>query len=302
MAPSSDNIATFVEVVRRQSLSAAARRLALPKSTVSRRLARLEQELHTKLLHRDARKVTLTPAGRRFYEAVASAVDVLDAAVGALERSSTEPSGAVRVTAPPDLGRMLLAPMFVAFLKQYPDISLELIFTNRFVGLVEEGVDLAVRAGRVTEPNLIARRLCASELQLAVAPKLELPHTGADEVRSLTRAPFVLYRALGRTQTIRLEQGVARRRRSLELAITGQVSVDDYAAMAELVAAGQGVGLMPSLHVQEGAEAGRLVRLFPTWSWRASHIYLVSATRQQPERVRLLVEFLSRAFQEVATV
>jgi DNA-binding transcriptional LysR family regulator len=300
--PSTDNIATFVEVVRRQSLSAAARRLSLPKSTVSRRLMRLEQELHAKLLHRDARKVTLTPVGRRFYESVASAVDALDAAVSALEQSSTEASGLVRVTAPPDLGRMLLAPMFVAFSKQYPDISLDLIFTNRMVGLADEGVDVAVRAGRVTQPELFARRLCASELQLAKPARLALPQLNEADVRSLEKVPFVLYRALGRSQTIRLEQGAAKRRKSVELTVSGSVSVDDYAAMAELVAAGQGVALMPSLHVQEGMEAGRLSRVFPSWSWRASHIYLVTATREQPERVRLLVEFLSRALQQVATV
>jgi DNA-binding transcriptional LysR family regulator len=303
VGPSSDNIATFVEVVRRQSLSAAARRLALPKSTVSRRLLRLEQDLHTKLLHRDARKVTLTTAGRRFYDSVAAAVDALDAAVGALERSSTDPAGRVRVTAPPDLGRRVLAPMFVAFLKQYPEISLDLTFTNRMLDLAEEGIDLAVRAGRMTQAALIVRRLCASELQLAAAPSFSLTELDPEDVRSLTRVPFVLYRALGGTQTIRLEQGgPTKRRRSVELSVTGRVSVDDYAALAELVAAGQGLGLMPSLHVQEGTDAGRLARVLPGWAFHSSHIYLVSATREQPERVRLLAEFLSRSFQAVATV
>ena len=302
MRPSSDNIATFVEVVRRQSLSAAARRLALPKSTVSRRLLRLEQDVRAQLLHRDARKLALTPAGRRFYEAVAAPVDALSAALGALEQSSSEPAGKVRVTAPPDLGRRVLAPMFVAFLKQYPEISLELSFTNRMVDLAEEGIDLAVRAGRVVQPELIARRLCASELQLAASPSLALPELDARDIHSLERVPFVLYRAAGAQQKLRLEHTAGKRRRALELAVTGRISVDDYAAMAELVAAGQGVGLMPSLHLQEGVDAGRLMRVLPDWAWRASHIYLVSVTRQQPERVRLLADFLGRAFQNVASV
>src|SRR5690242_10260912 len=116
MPPSADNIATFVEVVRHQSLSAAARSQNLPKSTVSRRLMRLEEELHAKLLHRDARRITLTAAGRRFYEAVSGAVDALESAVAQLEQQSLEPRGTVRLTAPSDLGRMVLSPMFVQFL------------------------------------------------------------------------------------------------------------------------------------------------------------------------------------------
>lgn len=296
-----DNIATFVEVVRKGSLAAAARRLALPKSTISRRVLRLEQQLATKLLHRDARKLTLTSTGKRFYEAVFKAVDTLDSATRELEKESSEPSGVIRLTAPADLGRMILSSMFVAFLRRFPDIVLDVTLTNRFVDLPQEGVDLAVRAGRVTQPALIARRLCVAELELAVA------HSAASKwqelpLAELARAPFVLYRAEGSSQTIRLEQAGARRKKPVELSVTGRVNVDDYAVVSELVAAGQGIGLMPSLHVQEGVQAGKLSRIFPGWAARAAPIYLVSAGRQQPERVRLLAEFLVEAFSHVPRV
>jgi DNA-binding transcriptional LysR family regulator len=296
-----ENIATFVEVVRKGSLSAAARRLALPKSTISRRMLRLEQQLATKLLHRDARKLTLTPTGKRFYEAVFKAVDALDSATLELEQSSSEPSGVIRLTAPPDLGRMVLSTMFVAFLKRFPDIALDVTLTNRFVDLAQEGIDLAVRAGRVTQPELIARRLCAAELQLGVARSAAAKWSELD-LSELEQAAFVLYRAEGARQSIRLEQTGPKRRKPVELTVTGRVNVDDYAVLAELVAAGQGVGLMPSLHVQEGVQAGRLTRIFPNWASRASQIYLVSAGRQQPERVRLLAEFLVEAFSQVPRV
>lgn len=302
MLSSTDNIATFVEVVRRRSLSAAARKLELPKSTVSRRLSRLEQQLQSQLLQRDARRVSLTQAGKRFYDSVASAVDTLELAVSEQREQSRAPSGMVRVSAPPDLGRRVLAPMFVAFLKQYPLISLDLIFTSRLVDLVEEGVDLAVRAGRVTEGQLVARPLCASELQLAVGSSHALAGLNDDDPRSLAALPFVLHRTQGRTQLLRLESGQGKRRRVVEVSVSGRVSVDDYAALSELVAAGQGVGLLPRLHVQEGLEAGRLRRILPGWSARASQIYLVSISRQKPERVRLLSQFLISAFASVEAV
>ena len=91
-------------------------------------------------------------------------------------------------------------------------------------------------------------------------------------------------------------------RKAIELTVQGRVNVDDYAALAELVAAGQGVGLMPAIHVREGVAAGRLVHLFPEWSSRAQNVYMVYPTRQQPERVRLLTEFLLAAFAEHASV
>lgn len=308
MPPSADNIATFVEVVRRQSLSAAARSLGLPKSTVSRRLVRLEQELHSQLLQRDARKIVLSSAGRRFYQSVVSAVDALAAAVSQAEQSSSEPRGTIRLTAPTDLGRMVLAPMFVAFLERHPDISLDLVLTNRTVDLVQEGIDLAVRAGRV-EGNLIARKLCESTLQLAASAG-HAEKNAFDAIRKLAEQPFVLHRASGDSQIIKLERdegarasrGARSSRNAVELTVQGRINVDDYAALAELVAAGQGVGLMPAIHVREGVAAGRLTRIFPEWSSRAQNVYLVYATRQQPERVRLLTESLLTAFAEHASV
>jgi DNA-binding transcriptional LysR family regulator len=295
--PSADSIATFVDVVRHESLSGAARSLGVPKSTVSRRLMRLEAELHNKLLHRDARKITLTPAGRRFYEAVVSAVDALDAAVSALEDSSREPRGTIRITAPPDLGRMVLAPMLVAFLERHAEIAVDLMLTSRVVDLAQEGVDLAVRASRVVKGALIARKLCDSELQLAASSK-RAPAVG--DPRGLEQQEFVLYRASGRTQSMRLEQG--KRGKSLEVNARGRLSVDDYAALAELVAAGRGVGLMPAIHVRDGVQSGRLVRLFPEWSAPAVQVCLVYPSRQRPERVRLLAEFLLDAFARVDCV
>lgn len=292
MRADKDNIATFVEVIRRDSLASAARHLGVPKSTVSRRLARLEEQLDTKLVHRDARRITPTPEGTRFYESVVDAVDVLDTAVASIEERTTTPSGTIRVTAPSDLGRMVLIEELAKFLERYPDISLDLVFTNRFVDLVQERVDLALRAGLVTEPNLIARKLLASDFRLAAHPANDID---CDDITGLEAYPFVLYRKRGQTQVLRLEKGSGDAHETVELTVSGRVNVDDYSAMVELVAAGQGVGLMPELHVTEGEKAGKLVRVFPEWVLPAPPIHLVYSTRQLPERVRLLIDFLCEA-------
>jgi len=281
-----------VEVIRRNSLAAAARHLGMPKSTVSRRLARLEEQLGTKLVHRDARRITPTPEGTRFYDSVVDAIDVLDTAVATIEKNTTEPRGTIRITAPSDLGRMLLLHELVRFLELYPDISIDLVFTNRFVDLVQERIDLAVRAGRVTDPNLIARKLLPSDFQLAAHPENDIE---CEDITELEAYPFVLYRRRGQTQVLRLEKGSGDDHETVELTVSGRVNVDDYTAMVELVAAGQGIGLMPELHVAEGEKAGRLVRIFADWILPAPPIHLVYSTRQLPERVRLLIDFLCGA-------
>jgi len=295
--PSADNIATFVEVVRQQSLSGAARRLGLPKSTVSRRISRLEQDLRSQLLHRTVRSITLTAAGKAFFEAASGPIDALETALVELSQASREPRGTVRLTAPADLGRMLLTTLLVAFLERYPEIALELIFTNRMVDLVHEGVDLAVRAGKAPGQDLIARRLCDSELQLAANPGLA---AGIEHPKQLEQLPFVL-RTPGRSATFRLERA-GKRNQSMELTVSGRVSVDDYASLLEWVAEGHGVGLMPAIHVREGVKAGSLVRVLPEWFARTAPVYLVSTSRRQPERVRLLAEFLREEFEKLPHV
>lgn len=279
-----------MEVVRRDSLAAAARQLGVPKSTVSRRLKRLEEQLGIELVNRETRAVSATPEGMRFFEAVVDAIDELDHAVATVEQSTTEPRGTVRVTTPSDLGRMLVIPALVAFLERYPDIALDLVVTNRFVDLVQERVDLAVRAGPVHEPHLIARKLRPASFVLACSPGRDV---ACDDVTEIARHPFVLYRKRGQTQVIRLERSVAGHEESVELTVSGSVNVDDYGAMVELVAAGRGIGHMPSLHADEGARQGRLVHLFPQWSTPGMPVQLVYSSRHQPERVRVLIEYLT---------
>jgi DNA-binding transcriptional LysR family regulator len=301
VAASADDITTFVAVVRGQSLSSAGRKLGLPKSTVSRRLMRLEQDVRARLLHRDARKVTLTPAGRRFFDAVAGAVDSIDTALTSLDQTTKEPRGSLRITAPIDLGRMLLSPMLVAFLERYPEISLDVAFTNRVVDLVQEGFDLAVRAGKQGASTLIARQLCESELQLAVASAQESRFQDED-IRSLERQAFVLHQAARYAQTVSLQRQGTKRSKSVELHVHGRLNVDDYAGLAELVAAGHGVGVLPAVHVREGVQHKRLARIYPEWSVRAQPIYLAYPARQQPERARLLSEWLIAAFGHIEHV
>lgn len=288
-APDINEISTFIRVVRQGSLAGAARELGIPKSTVSRRVARLEEQLKTELLHRGGPGVVVTSAGKRLYDSVACAVDTIELAVRNSALDSLEPRGPVRMTAPADFGRLVLLDELMSFAVAFPHITVELELTDRFIDIAAEGFDLAVRAGspdaRVAQ-NLISRQLGRSELHLAGNPELAAK---VSCITDLERVPFVLFRAKGTEQILRLrgESG-----RVTEVRAQGRFVVHDYAALAELVARGAGLGLLPAMHIDRGA-SGSLVRVLPELSQTGGSVAVVYPTRRLPLRVKALVEHLT---------
>ncbi len=289
-----DEVATFVRVVRQGSLARAARILAVPKSTVSRRLNRLETALEVKLLYR-GRKLKLTGEGERFFDCVHSSIDQVERAIhGALE-SGTLPRGNIRITAPDDLGRLLLVDELLAFGRAWPEITFDIHLTNRYVDVVQEGFDLAIRAtSGSTLPgagDLIARKFATSKLYIAARADAD----PIDSLADLTTHSFVLFRQPTHQQTLEL----TRSGRKHSVTVQGRFVVDDYSSMAQLVSQGAGLGLMPRLHIDSRKAALRCV--LPEYCVATSHLALVYPSRQLPRRVSLLIDHLSQRFSELRT-
>ncbi len=296
--PHIDEIATFVRVVRHGSLAGAARELELPKSTVSRRIARLEERLNAELLHRAGRRVLVTRAGKQLYDGVAGSVDTIELAVRGTHQDMDLPRGNIRMTAPTDFGRLVLVDELVSFAEAFPEITVELQLTDRIIDIAADGFDLAVRAGRPPDTSaaqsLITRRLVATSLHLASSPGL------AEQVgclEDLERVPFVLFRTRGTQHKLRLRNKSGR---AHEVAARGRFVVHDYASMAELVARGAGVGLMPAMHIDRAVPVGSLVRLLPHLSADAGHVSVVYPSRRLPGRVRVLIDHLTRRLTSTA--
>ena len=283
-----DELATFVRVVRSGSLAGAARELGVPKSTVSRRLNRLETELNVKLIHRGARNFTLTTEGNRLFDRVHLSIDQVELAIHAAFESGTLPKGNIRITAPDDFGRLLLLDELLAFSNVWPAITFELDLTSRYVDLVSEGYDLAIRASSnraLPGPgNLISRKLLTSKLHIAASGSSAPVKTLAD----LQTRPFVLFRQPSRRQTLELTSGSGRTHR---VPVKGRFVVNDYSSMAQLVAQGAGFGLMPLMHIEHSDDALRCI--LPKYSVATEHIALVYPSRQLPRRVSLLIEHLT---------
>jgi DNA-binding transcriptional LysR family regulator len=165
-----DAMTAFIAVSETQSLTAAARRLGLSPSVMSRQIAALESRLGARLFQRTTRQISLTDAGARYLERTRRILADLDEAERAVQSDRTESSGRLSVTAPLIFGRLHVAPLLARFVEHHPKVSVELILSDRFVNLVEEGYDLAIRIGHLPDSQLIARRFGETRRALVASP------------------------------------------------------------------------------------------------------------------------------------
>ncbi|MET3591240.1 MULTISPECIES: LysR family transcriptional regulator [Mesorhizobium] len=175
-----NDIAVFARVVEAGSFTAAARLLAMPKTTVSRRIAALEREVGVRLLQRTTRSLSLTDAGRQYYEQSSLALRALEEANSRLSEARAEPSGTIRISAPVGFGAYFLNGAVVDFLAMYPKTKVELRLTDDRLNLVEDGIDLAFRTGVLQDSTLIARKLGSTHRLFCASPEY-IARRGAPE-------------------------------------------------------------------------------------------------------------------------
>jgi len=283
-----DDLRLFCSVARERSFTRAAELMGVPPATLSRRVAQLEQQLDAQLLRRTTRRVEPTDAGALLAERAAPALAALEEAVDCLTEDAGSPRGRLRVTMPADLARYWLAGALAAFAGRHPDIRLELDLSSRMVDLVEEGFDLAIRAGRPPDDSLIARQLAnlptalfASPSYLAALPPMREPGDLAS-----ANALVIPGRSADR------EWVLTRGREQVRVRPQGNVEVNDMTALVSLAAAGAGIALLPEPKVGEQAAAGSLVPVLPGWHGPESPIYAVYTSRRMPLRLRLFLDHL----------
>lgn len=286
-----NRVSAFVRVVHDGSFTAAAKTLGLPKSSISRSVAQLEQDLGIRLLHRTTRQLHLTDAGSAFYERVSRALGDIDEATSAAADTQIELSGSVRVTAPVDLGIWALAPIVARFARKHPKIRVDLSLTGRVVDLVAEGFDLAVRAGPLRDSSLIARRIGELKSRPYASPRYIARRGEPRSVADLADHDCVLFRS---------SSGKARwelTTKNGELAsvdVSGPVSTDDMSFVRKSVLAGIGIGLLPTFLGARAEQAGRIVRVLRDWEFNGAVLHLAYPSAQfVPQRVMVLREHLA---------
>jgi DNA-binding transcriptional LysR family regulator len=286
-------VTAFVSVVEQQSFTSAARVLGLPKSSVSRRVTELEEELGVQLLHRTTRKLALTEAGRSYFEQAERALTELRAAAESATGMDVEARGIVRVTAPVDIGVMGLADVVAEFVAEYPEIHVELSLSSKIVDLVEEGFDIGIRAGRSRDSSLVARRLGNSGLGLYGSPAYLKQRGRPKTLADLAEHDCVLFRGKHGKALWRLD-GPDGEPSSIE--VRGRVTVDDMLFVRQAIGVGLGIGLLPTIAIATCARVGALdpvERVLPEFSMSGAEVAVVTPSGpKRPRRVTLLRDFL----------
>ncbi len=283
-----NQIGVFVRVVEAGSFTAAAAVLRLPKSSVSRKFAALESALGTRLLQRTTRRLRLTEAGQRYFRQARQAVVDLDEAANELANLGLAPRGNVRISAA-DFEDGPLAEVIAAFCRVHPQIHVDLTVTGRRVNLIEEGFDLAVRAGLLEDSTLVARKVARSELKLYAAPSYLARRGTPRRLADVARHDCVLYRTAKGLFPWRLTGP----RGPETVRVSGSVTADDMGFVRRLVLGGAGIGLLPETLAETEVARDALERVLPAYAVRGGAIYVVSPPlRHLPARVALLRDYL----------
>jgi DNA-binding transcriptional LysR family regulator len=291
-----DELGVLVTVAESGSLSAAAKRLGVPKSTVGRAIARIEEDLGVTLVRRMARGPALTEQGRALANLSAPHVAALRDATAALGREGTEAYGLLRMTAPADVGAHLIAPSLPVFLARHPRVRIEVEHTLRVVDLVREGFDLAIRLtlGRLPPSTLIARKLTRMNLAFyagtAYAARRDLPKHPED----LAKHDNVVFYPGGNSLALEGPKGI------VKVAVAGRAAGNDFFFLREAIAASVGIGPLPWFLASGELAAGRILRVLPDYRAVGGTAYVVypPAKPLAPK----LVKFCAHLFEHVPHV
>lgn len=288
-------LTAFAAVAEAGSFAAAARRLGRSTSRLSRQVAELEAALGIRLLHRTTRALTLTEAGRSYHEQVARILAELEAADLSVGRLQAAPRGRLRVAAPMSFGVLHLAPALPAFLDRYPEIDLDMAMNDRFVDLVEEGFDLAVRIGRLAESSLIARRLAPLRRVLCASPAFLAAYGTPRTPDDLARLPCLGYSNLLPQEDWSFVDPASGRPWPVRIKARLRVNNGDALRLAAL--AGVGLAPLPSFLVGPDLAAGTLVSLLDPYLRQEGAIHAVyPPARPLSPKVRAFVDFLAERF------
>lgn len=288
-------LAIFVKVAERKSFMRAAVDLGITQSGVSNAIKRLEEQTGTRLLARTTRRVSLTEDGAAFFERCRQALADIEEAELVLKEARHKPSGNLRVDMSVAFGRLKVVPKLRAFQAEYPDIRLSLTFTDRYVDLIEEGIDVAVRLGTLQDSSLIARRLTTAQFNLVATPGYFAEHGRPRSLDDLAKHQCLAFtsRDTRLTRDWRFLTGGE----ETMLTPRGAMSFSDGGALCEAACAGYGLAQMHDYYLDHEIARGKLVPVLDKLKPPPDPIWLVyPPTRHLTPKVRAFVDFMTAQF------
>jgi len=283
-------MATFAKVVEAGSLSAAARTLNISLAAVSRQLAALEERLGARLMNRTTRRLALTEGGRAYYERCRRILGDVDEAESALSQFHAEPAGRLAVSASVLFGQLFVGPLLPDFLARFPRVAVDLTLVDRFVNLLEEGFDVAIRIGALADSRLVARRLGDFRRVVCASPAYLRAHGAPREPKDLAQHACLTFSMLADADAWRFSVGG----REVAVPISGPLRSNNQRALIDAAMAGVGLFLAPSWLVREPVAAGRLAIVLAGFEPAPTPIQAVYPhARLLSAKVRAFVDYLA---------
>ncbi len=289
-----EGMRVFVKVAEAGSLSGAARLLGLTPSAISRQISALEDQLGAQLFNRTTRKIALTDVGRGYLERCRRILADVEEASEAVTSLNATPRGPLRVNMPAVFGRLHIAPALGAFMRQYPDITLDVEMTDQFIDPMAEAVDVLVRIAELKDSSLIARKLASSRRAIVASPAYWSERGVPKEPRDLMQHDCLLYSYLAAGEHWRLTgaDGVEQ-----AVHVSGRMRVNNVSTIRYAALDGLGVAMMPTWFVGEDLRVGRLQAVLNDYAAPAPPIYaMYPPSRHLSPKVRAFVDFLSGLF------
>ncbi|MEZ8143393.1 LysR family transcriptional regulator [Enterovibrio norvegicus FF-454] len=281
-----DDLNLFRLIVENGSYTLASKKTGIPVATLTRRIQALEEDIKIKLLHRDARKLSLTEAGRGFYEKCSPLLEQLMEATESLSECCKGESGTLKISAPSNIAMKLLQPMFSAFLTKYPDIKLDLELSNDSTAQHSDDRHAFIRIGPQRDSSLIARKLHTVKDILVASPEYTTNHSPLSDAADLTQHHLLKGWPLMRWRLTN-QQGQ-------QLCITqqGRFEASELRLVRAAAKDGLGIALIPDVLVQKDIESNELVQVLPEWTTCPRDIFLMYHGKTNlPAKLRAFIDF-----------
>ncbi len=284
---------TFVRVVEAGSFTAVATQLNTTQPTISRQIATLEEHLGARLLTRTTRALTLTDDGRAFYEHALRALEALSEAENAVGRRRSKPSGLLRIATPVVFGRLHIVPRLSAFLARFPEVSVDLAMSDTFTDLTEQGIDLAIRVGEITDPGLIAKRVGMVRRVTVASPAYLKAHGTPRTPADLADHSCIVYTRLATGNRWLFESAGG----PLSVEVSGRYRADNSEAVREGVLAGLGIAVIPTFAFSGEIDSGKVKTLLKDNEPKQLPMNAVFPSRRfVPLKVRAMIDYLAHEF------
>ncbi len=285
----------FAKVVAAGSYAEAARRLGLTRSAVSKAVMELEQLLGARLLDRTTRRVTPTEAGLAYYERTTAILADVEETELQISRLHDEPRGILKINAPMSFGILYLSEAVAEFMRRYPELRIELLLNDRFIDPLEEGVDVTVRIGTLSDSSLIARRLAPARLVLVASPEYIEEHGAPAEPKDLANHRCLAYGHMAANSRWQLTHGDT----VISASYVSALCSNNGEVLRAAALAGNGIANLPTFLVGPDIAAGRLRLVLPDYPPPSLGIFaLYAPNRYLAAKTRLFIDFLTTRFGE----